>query len=248
MSTALVNPLTARDIWKSYTEDRPNPGGEYEQWVAEKAAEFGYPPKAVKKVIAGELHALQMYSHRHRTTEAQRIAHAAGLTLVKTFAVLNRMLDAKKTRREYYKGELVDEWEETDNAAQNFAVRTAVQVFGAAAPQQINVEHDIGEDLARVTDADLKLRLMSIFKEVGIAGDVIDTTAEPVGGAVGAGSEPSEAGVAVPAGASGPLLLADKPHQNKGRAGGQKRSPVRKRAPLHVPGGDGTPGAGGESV
>lgn len=248
MSTALVNPLTARDIWKLYTEERPSPGGEYEQWVAEKSEQFGFPPKAIKKVVASELHALQMYSHRHRTTEAQRIAHAAGLTLVKTFNVLNRMLDAKKTRREYYKGELVDEWEETDNAAQNFAVRTAVQVFGAAAPQQINVEHDIGEDLARVADDDLRLRLLQIMKEAGVAGDVIDTTAEPVGGAVGAGSEPAEAGIAVPKGPSGPLLLADKSHKNKGRAGGQKRGPVRKRAPLHVPGSDGTPGAGGESV
>lgn len=248
MSTALVNPLTARDLWKSYTEDRPNPGGEYEQWVAEKAAELGYPPKAIKKVIAGELHALQMYSHRHRTTEAQRIAHAAGLTLVKTFNVLNRMLDAKKTRREYYKGELVDEWEETDNAAQNFAVRTAVQVFGAAAPQQINVEHDIGEDLARVADDDLRLRLMQIMKEAGVAGDVIDTTAEPVGGAVGAGSAAAEGRTAVPESPSGPLLLADKPHQDKGRAGGKKRRPVRKRASLLVPGSGAATGGGSEPV
>lgn len=247
MSALVLNPLTARDIWQEYTEARPNPGLEYEQWVQERAAHYGCEPKTVKKIVANELHALQLFTHKARSTEAQRVAHAAGLTLTKTFNVLHRMLDAKKTRREYYKGDLVDEWEETDNAAQNFAVRTAMSLFGANAPQQVHHEIDYGEDLSRATDADLKLRFMELMKEVGLgAGDIIEATAQPV--AIGAGDGADAPGVTVPALAQRSVLLANKANKNKGRASGKKRRPVRKPAPVQLPRGGGETGSGSESV
>lgn len=246
VSPLAVNPLTARDIWKNYTEARPAPGIEYEAWVEAASQHFGFPPKAIKKVVANELHALQVFTQAARTTEAQRIAHAAGLTLVKTFHTLNRMLDAKKTKREYYKGELVDEWEESDNAAQNFAVRTAISVFGANAPTQHDHKIDLGDDLSRLTEADLKLRFAEIAKEVSLAigGVIVNTTAE----SIEEGSRSAPAGDPVSKGSQRSLLLANKPHANKRRAGGKKSRPVRKPPLVQLPGGGDGPGTGGGPV
>jgi len=228
-----MNHLDESEIWQEYGRARPAPGSAYKEWVKAQAEKRGVSAARVRGVIGQQIAAMSMAVSDARHTEAQRIAQAMGLTLSRAVVELGRQLKATKVVRITDKEGRSETFHDPDNTARNMAIRTAFAMFGANAPQQVQVEHEVGENLAALGEADIQVRLLEVgarLKQLAAGSVTISESngsATPGGcGDTAAGSRNTRAGVAGEKSRAGLLLLADRVDPDDGRAGDEGSHPL----------------------
>ena len=224
-----ADPVMDAAIWERYEQDRPRPGRPLSLWVSRLSDESGIPEAQIRRVIArGAGTMLNAISDRIQTY-AQDIADLIGADLVTALDTLRESFTATKKKVLLDKSgrpRLIDETEGgpgyvpenmiyievPDWHARLSAVRTAVEIHGARAPQQIEVNQkvvtlDLTPDAALAELERLALALPRLQAAIA-AGE------QGASGATG-----RRAAIEVSVGDQGHPLLADRMHPDEGRAG-----------------------------
>lgn len=147
-----LDPVARLAIWKEYEESRPKVGAETNAWIERFAGDNGFPVSTVRRVIAEGSFAMLQEINQRSATVAQQIAEMMGANMAAAFEVLREAYHATKKTAVLWRGELklVDPskpatddnivWLEVpDWHARLSAIRTTVEIFGARAPQQFEV-------------------------------------------------------------------------------------------------------------
>lgn len=148
------DPVLRAAIWERWEAERPRAGHEYQAWVERVAGEACVPATVVRNIVSRGAGTLLNEINRRTLTHAQEIAELLGADLVSALETFRRGLHATRKRPLLDKagrpklkdpdGPLtpsnvtfieVEDWD-----ARLSAARSLVEVFGARAPQQIEVK------------------------------------------------------------------------------------------------------------
>lgn len=161
---AANDPILAAEVWKRYQRDQPKPGHEFNAWAHTFSEESGIPAGTIRFVVSrGSAAMLNAMSERLQTT-AQQVADMMGADLVAALDVLRDAMTAsnkKLVKDSKSRPVLIDP--EGSHTAENFmytetpdwqtrlsAVRSLIEIHGARAPQQYEIEQKtITLDLTR---------------------------------------------------------------------------------------------------
>ena len=152
-----LDPVTRRLIWERFERDKPNPGPAFSDWAASFSEESGVPERDIRRVAAEGSAVILTAINAKAITLAQDIAERMGANLSSAFAVLReaytatkkKVLMDKSGRPKLIAPELgfvptnmiyieVEDWQ-----ARLAAVRTTIEIFGARAPQEIEVRGQV---------------------------------------------------------------------------------------------------------
>lgn len=211
-------PILHQQIWERYEQERPAQGLDYSHWVERVAGELGTSEYKVRQIISRQTHAFNAALARNIQTKAQQVADLLGADLVAALDTLRDGLTAgsKKPLLDKSGRPIINEktgeqeWWETPNwDARLSAARSLIEVHGAKAPQQVNVdvEQNINLRLHTLSEAEIMEKCVGLVADIerfkGIASGngsaaerVIDTSSEPER-----------------------LLLADRGNEDSGRSG-----------------------------
>jgi hypothetical protein len=114
---------------------------------------------------------------------------------------------------------------EDDGKTQVAAAKLVVEIHGALAPQQIEVTHEVGENLRALTGEELEQRFKEtvllaaklLGKDGNDSAEILDLIGSPAGDSFKL-ERPQERNSA-PKGKRGRFLLGDPPDENDGRTG-----------------------------
>ena len=211
-----------RKVVEKYAEDRPTGGTEFDAWIATAAQEFGISKILVRRYVIEYTQGYLDTIQNQTQTYAQRVAEAAGATMLQALETLKKgMLATKKRAVVIGKGEdaKIEYYETPDWASRLTAATRTLDVHGSWAPKQLEI-HSRNENF-NITDAELVKQLQELTSQIA--------TYIPASG--GRATQVAE-GTAVKQrieGATSPeglLLLDDGVHEDGGRAGGNGSGPV----------------------
>jgi hypothetical protein len=153
MPVSASDPILRAAIWERWEAERPRAGHDYAAWVERVAEEAAVPQHVVRNVVSRGAGALLNEINRRTLTHAQEIAELLGADLVSALETFRRGLTATRKRPLLDKAgrpklldpngpltaENVTFIEVEDWDARLSAAHSLVEVYGARAPQQIEV-------------------------------------------------------------------------------------------------------------
>lgn len=193
-------------ILNDFGEDKPH-FADYDRWAEIEADKLGVPESAVRRVLGDYLDRQEALLAENMQTSSQRIADILGATKAAALRTCKEGLEATKPytthKLEIIAGELREVSVDIDipdwRARHPFAL-AILNVHGSMAP--IKFDANVSKE-DKLTDAELNHRIIELARQQT--------------GELGVGY--SLAGEDSAAGDSGPLLLADRSHENEGRTG-----------------------------
>lgn len=194
-------------IWQRFEHEKPRPGPELDEWVDNITHEAGVAKKIVLRVITGGMAAAQSAFNDQVATRAQQLADLMGADLITAFEVLRESYGATKKKVLLDKSgrpKLVDESEGgpgyvpenmiyievPDWNVRLSAVRTAVEIYGARAPQVVEINQkttvlDLTTEDALAQIADVAQRAAALRER--LARGLQGTSGSPEGGGAAPG-------------------------------------------------------------
>ena len=130
-------------ILAAFYQERPKPE-ELVQWCRVKALEWGIPPEGLSTMVGNLTLFLEREVQLLLGNEAEKFAAAAGLTLTRTLARLNDLLDCEKPMAVRQGKEEPDKIIfVADNQVRHSAVATALTYFGRLEQRHaVKVDHE----------------------------------------------------------------------------------------------------------
>ena len=222
----MLDPVLSAAVWERYERDQPQPGRRLNEWIARLNEETGVSESMIRAIIGQGAGAMLNAINERVQTYAQQIADIIGADLVSGLACLREALSA--TKKKVLLGhdgrpKLVDPSPEgpgmvpenmiylevPDWPSRLSAVRTLIEVHGARAPQQIEVEQKITTlDLTPSAALAELARLSAAIPRLQAA---LAAGREGIPRAIGSGTT-----VAVPVSRPRRPLLADGMHGDEG--------------------------------
>lgn len=202
---AVVDPALRMAVWQRFEEQRPKAGPETVMWVEAMAEETGTSTQMVRKIIAEGASSFLLAFSARAQTHAQQVAEMLGSNLVAAFDMLREALQATKKKVLLDKsgrprllndisvamggpGFVPDNMiyiELPDWHARLSAIRTIVEVFGARAPQQIEVNSK--SVVLNLSAKDAMAELQRLHAELPRLQQAYAAFAEADSGAIGPG-------------------------------------------------------------
>lgn len=225
---AVVGGPALQFVLKEFELNKPAAlaGHVLDEWCKRVGKEAGLTAHSVRSILAYQIKRDADALIEKKKSDAQTQLDIAGATEIEAAQALARALKAKKRRPLMARGVPVRDaegnlvWVETeDHAVRLAAAKQVFEIKGAYAPQKIEVEHGISEELRELTEEALSLRLAEVHARLGkvqtIEAKAVDVTKERTPETNSRGGGPRK-GVSLPAGAAGPFLLADGVDQDQG--------------------------------
>lgn len=178
-------------VLQDFQEDQPNLH-EFREWCEAEAVRHGVTSAKIQRIVQTQQINIQQNVGAAVRVDAQKIAKALGLTRTKAIAKLNSLLEAKKTVIRAGADGKPEKIELPDNDTQLRAVDMTFKLYGSYAAQEINVTHDVSDELAALSMAELTLKAAELTHQIQNDPRFRGTVrAIPDSGGSGAGSSPA---------------------------------------------------------
>jgi hypothetical protein len=155
----MIDPVLSAAIWERYEQDRPRPGRDYTAWVARMSEESATSATVIRRIVGEGAGAMLNAIDNRIQTYAQKIAEIMGADLVAALDVLREALSATKKKvllDKQGRPKLIDVRPEEEGGpgflpenmiyvetpdwpSRLSAIRTMVEIHGARAPQQFEI-------------------------------------------------------------------------------------------------------------
>ena len=225
----MYDPVLSSAVWERYERDHPAPGREYNVWVARLREETGIPEATIRQVVGEGAGAMLNAINERVQTYAQQIADLIGADLVSGLACLRDALNATKKKvllDHAGRPKLIDPSPEgpgmvpeniiylevPDWPSRLSAVRTLIEVHGARAPQQIEVDQKVVT--LDLTPSAALAELTRLSESIPRLQAALAAGREGSPRLIGSGTA-----AAVPASRTRRALLVNRMHGDEGRAG-----------------------------
>jgi hypothetical protein len=217
-------------IEADFAREQPPPSV-MNDWVEAKSELYGIPRSDVDKTVAGMIgqfdNEVRLMAHEH----ARVVFEALGATRTRAISAIKQALEAT-IETVVGNGENQEVVSRPDHKTRLAAAKLMGDTFGFSMPVKMEVEHEIGDSLARLGEAELKIRYMEIAKALAMeskpkelppaAAVIIERDADPDtrNSQTAEFTEVSRdsGGAAVPRGRKKSLPVDDSSHKNKRRA------------------------------
>lgn len=213
MKEDLTSPETKVAIYQRFINDRPE-GGEVAAWIAGVAAQEGVTPSTVRNWIDRQQELAFFEGPNHVQSIFEALAHQADVYAIDAIRTLGKNLTAgRQVKKKTRDGEVLEFYEEDFNA-QNVAAEKILKIYGAFAPDKIELSRGAG-DPRTMTDQELEDELRKYNESRGKK--VIQIKADDSDSPAGTGKTitPREGGSPASGGEES-QVLADPLHEDGG--------------------------------
>lgn len=166
---ALARPAIIRD----FAKESPHPSS-WPDWIDSKAYVYGVDRGKVERWLVKHMEGFDQEVQSASWAQAQSVAKALGATraaVINTAAqmlVATRALPVKQKKGE--EDRIVIPVEVPDWDVRKFAVGFFERMYGMAMPAKVEHQHDIGDNLMAVSEAELVVRLAELQAKLSIGG------------------------------------------------------------------------------
>lgn len=154
-----ITRLQIAAIEHEFAREQPSPAM-LDDWVEAKAILHGLDKGDIEKTVEGLLSEFDgeigQASHLH----AQAVARALGATRTKAIQAIKEALEATVDIYATVEGERVLAGSSPDHKTRLRAAELFGDMYGFKMPSKMEVEHDIGDNLTRLEEGELKVRLL----------------------------------------------------------------------------------------